>query len=423
MIGRTTSHLVRRWLFRPVVRIASAATSNLPIYVMHIDVPADRRLQGILTVIEGWALVPNYITDFSLSIAGVKLVTAYVSRRDATPLLGDRVRGFRAIADLQAIVKAAGHADACRLDLQVNGRTVASKPLLFEASAVANSGGPINVRLGKREWVKSHAACPSCGSATAALRFHENRISCDSCGAAFADNGTLMDFLPDDLKREFRVDSWGDISAHAYDDVATEIIESVRSARGKVLDCGSGLRKSADETVICVDVIALPNVDVLAVNQKLPFADDVFDAVLSLNVLEHVTDPFACALELVRVLKPGGTLYCCIPFLQPEHGYPHHYFNATRAGLQQLFANRLVNVRHVVPRSGEPVWSLHWFLQWYAKELPEAVRGEFMKLRVEDILAKSPETLIDAAWAKQLSEDARWRLASTTAAVLRKPEL
>ena len=42
---------------------------------------------------------------------------------------------------------------------------------------------------------------------------------------------------------------------------------------------------------------------------RLPFADDRFDSVLSLGVLEHVERPEDSLDELRRVLRPGGTLY------------------------------------------------------------------------------------------------------------------
>jgi SAM-dependent methyltransferase len=233
-------------------------------------------------------------------------------------------------------------------------------------------------------------------------------------------DGCIVDFLPADLRREYRLEESDNISAHAYDSTALRIIDEVRSMGGKVLDCGSGLRADIDETVVCLEVTPYPTVDVLAVNQRLPFRNEAFDAVLSLNVLEHVTDPFACAAELVRVLKPTGYLYCCIPFLQPEHGYPDHYFNATRSGLRQLFANRVQLVEHMVPGSGEPVWSLQRFVTQYASHLPPAERAKFLNLRIKDFVGGSAVDLLGKPWVEQLSEEGKWQLASTTAAVFQK---
>src|SRR5262245_36909559 len=45
----------------------------------------------------------------------------------------------------------------------------------------------------------------------------------------------------------------------------------------------------------------------------LPFADQQFDAVTILAVIEHVFDPYAMIHEIHRVLKPGGTLALAVP--------------------------------------------------------------------------------------------------------------
>ena len=42
---------------------------------------------------------------------------------------------------------------------------------------------------------------------------------------------------------------------------------------------------------------------------RLPFADDSFDICYSSNVLEHVPEPWRMAAEMVRVTRPGGTVF------------------------------------------------------------------------------------------------------------------
>lgn len=47
--------------------------------------------------------------------------------------------------------------------------------------------------------------------------------------------------------------------------------------------------------------------------QALPFADATFDRIICSEVLEHVDDYFKAMAELVRVLKPGGTIGVSVP--------------------------------------------------------------------------------------------------------------
>ena len=45
----------------------------------------------------------------------------------------------------------------------------------------------------------------------------------------------------------------------------------------------------------------------------LPFADEAFDYVLFLEVIEHLRAPFAVMREISRILKPGGVLFLSTP--------------------------------------------------------------------------------------------------------------
>jgi SAM-dependent methyltransferase len=368
-------------------------------FALYAGTPQDQQIRTAICTIDGWFASRVNGSALSLRLNGVPLSYLPLKRPDDTRIFGEQhCLAFRAFFDVSQFLTGQVRADrTLHLELVKDDQTLASQALTLSTHAIDQADASARHRSAKREWLLKHVAWPAASA-----------------------EGEFLDFLPADWKREFRIDDPTAISAHAYDEVATGIIEDVRRAGGKVLDCGSGLRANVEETVICVEVTPLPTVDVLAVNQRLPFRDNVFDAVLSLNVLEHVTDPFTCAAELVRVLKPGGVLYCCMPFLQPEHGYPHHYFNATRSGLRQLFPKQLESVRTFVPRSGEPIWTLSWFLECYAAELPPKERQSLLNMRVWDLIRTPPQSLLDKDWVARLSENGKWQLGSTTAAVFRK---
>lgn len=46
---------------------------------------------------------------------------------------------------------------------------------------------------------------------------------------------------------------------------------------------------------------------------QIPFADSEFDVVYLMQVFEHLRDPHQFMAELVRILKPGGSLYMALP--------------------------------------------------------------------------------------------------------------
>lgn len=152
-----------------------------------------------------------------------------------------------------------------------------------------------------------------------------------------------------------------------------------------MLDFGAGRRDTDYPNVVNLEIVDYDSTDVISAGEALPFRDGAFDAVHCNAVLEHVKDPFACAREIVRVLKPGGDLMCCVPFLQYYHGYPHHYFNMTHQGLAELF--RDMDIAGVeVYEELRPFTSLQEFVGAWAMSLPEAVARQFLELRLGDLL-------------------------------------
>ena len=78
-------------------------------------------------------------------------------------------------------------------------------------------------------------------------------------------------------------------------------------------------------------------VDALADICALPFREGVFDAVINIQVLEHIREPRRCVEEMARALKPGGQLILTTVQCWEIHQHPNDFFRFTRYGLTYLF--------------------------------------------------------------------------------------
>ena len=74
---------------------------------------------------------------------------------------------------------------------------------------------------------------------------------------------------------------------------------------------------------------------ILGSGLALPFRSASIDVCFSSNVLEHVPEPWTMADEMVRVTRPGGTIFLSYTtWLSPHGGHetsPWHYLGGTRA--------------------------------------------------------------------------------------------
>jgi SAM-dependent methyltransferase len=81
-----------------------------------------------------------------------------------------------------------------------------------------------------------------------------------------------------------------------------------------------------------------PNVDIVPETPFVyPFHNDRFDVVISGSTMEHVTAIWEWVPELVRVLKPGGTLIIITHHAFPLHRYPVDCWRIMPDGMAYLF--------------------------------------------------------------------------------------
>ncbi len=116
--------------------------------------------------------------------------------------------------------------------------------------------------------------------------------------------------------------------------------------RACVLDLGGRARSDLDrapempgERALVFDLHPGPNVDVVGDAHRLSdfFPAGIFDAILSVSVFEHLAMPWKVAVEMNRVLRPGG-----IAFVQSHqalglHDVPWDFWRFSDAAWQAIF--------------------------------------------------------------------------------------
>ncbi len=111
--------------------------------------------------------------------------------------------------------------------------------------------------------------------------------------------------------------------------------------QGRLLDIGCGSKPYSaifsETDYVGIDVKGTMNLKSDA--RQIPFKSETFDFVLCTQVLEHVFEVSSVVSEIKRVLKPGGTVVCSVPFSFPVHSSPHDYFRFTKSALTKLFSN------------------------------------------------------------------------------------
>jgi SAM-dependent methyltransferase len=185
--------------------------------------------------------------------------------------------------------------------------------------------------------------CLECGSD---LDEGDHSLTCTGCPATYPVAGGTVQMLPTDQPRAAVTQQTAESFAYEWKHFGARRPEWRRnfveylqphdpaSLRGRMLlDVGAGSGRHSREAaelgarVVAVDVgeaihVARGNLpdDVLTVQadaERLPFAVETFDFVMSIGVLHHLPDTERALQSLVQYVKPGGWLHIYL-YWQPE---------------------------------------------------------------------------------------------------------
>ena len=109
---------------------------------------------------------------------------------------------------------------------------------------------------------------------------------------------------------------------------------------------------------------------------RLPYPDASFDKVIASEVLEHVPDDTAAYDELMRILKPGGTLAVTVPAWLPEKICwklsAEYHAPAVEGGHERIYTEKEVRTKleaaGLEPRASHHAHALHspyWWLRCF----------------------------------------------------------
>ncbi len=92
--------------------------------------------------------------------------------------------------------------------------------------------------------------------------------------------------------------------------------------------------------------------DVIGDVQRLPFRDEVFELVISKQVLEHLPHPAEAIADAGRVLAPGGELFLSTNLIWQEHQQPYDFFRFTQFALRHIVEQAGLEVIEMRPMGG-----------------------------------------------------------------------
>lgn len=173
-------------------------------------------------------------------------------------------------------------------------------------------------------------------------------------------------------------------------------------------DIGAGLRNVIFDNCVYVETYPSLTTDIIVEpGAALPFRDASLDGIGCFAVLEHVQEPWTMTKEFSRVLKPGGKIFIDWPFLAPLHGYPSHYYNATREGLRALFLPKFEISSLQTGAHEGPDFTVSWILNGLLNAIRDPkLRKALEKKSVRELAAEPAQGEFWRSVLKTLDDDA-----------------
>lgn len=89
-------------------------------------------------------------------------------------------------------------------------------------------------------------------------------------------------------------------------------------------------------------------VDIISDITRIPVADNSFDVIMCIEVIEHIPEPALAIPEFARILKPGGQLILTAPFCSLTHFAPYYFANGySKYWYQQILDQQGFEIKEI----------------------------------------------------------------------------
>ena len=186
--------------------------------------------------------------------------------------------------------------------------------------------------------------CPNCQKS---LTIENNHLRCTGCGKVYP----LVEGIPLFTDVPATIEPWEKVERGPDKGTAWRrsnwrfLNQEVKelSSEAKILDVGAGHGDFADifegRQYYSLDIVPYAEVDlVVDLGQTIPFKKDTFDAVVLMNVLEHVYENRKLLQNIAKIVKPGGKVILTVPFLLKVHQAPFDFSRVTPYYLKNMAA-------------------------------------------------------------------------------------
>ena len=111
-------------------------------------------------------------------------------------------------------------------------------------------------------------------------------------------------------------------------------------------------------------------IDIISDITDIPVKDESFDAIMCIEVFEHIPEPARAVKELSRLLKTGGTLIITAPFCGITHFAPYHF----ASGFNKYFYEEVLTKNGFKIIEMIPNGNYYEFLALETRRLPSVIQ-------------------------------------------------